>query len=185
MKKLIVLTHPNIESSQANRRWLKEAKKLENEFTVHQLYQAYPAGTPLNVEAEQERLLAHGSVILQFPLYWFSTPPLLKQWLDEVLLPGFAYGRREADRKLAGKRFGLAISAGIKEKDYSREGRYHYTIDEILAPLYATLDYIKAERVRPFVLYGIEYDPTNPDIEDAGGAIEASVQPYVDYLRSV
>jgi NAD(P)H dehydrogenase (quinone) len=185
MKKLIVLSHPNIDSSQANRRWLKEAQRLDNEFTVHQLYEAYPAGTPLDVAAEQARLLAHDAVILQFPLYWFSTPPLLKQWLDEVLLPGFAYGRTETDRQLQGKRFGLAISAGIKHKDYRREGRYHYTIDEVLAPLYATLDYIKVERARPFVLYGIEYDPTNPALEDTSEDIEASVQPYVDYLRSV
>jgi NAD(P)H dehydrogenase (quinone) len=109
----------------------------------------------------------------------------LKQWLDEVLLPGFAYGRKETDRQLEGKRFGLAISAGIKEKDYRREGRYHYTIDEVLAPLYATLDYIKVDRQRPFMLYGIEYDPTNPALEDTSEDIEASVQPYVDYLRSV
>lgn len=185
MKKLIVLTHPNIGASQANRRWLEEARRIEREFTLHQLYQVYPSGTPLDVEAEQARLLAHDAVILQFPLYWFSTPPLLKQWLDEVLLPGFAYGRQETERRLAGKRFGLVISAGIRERDYRREGRYHYTINEILAPLYATLSYIGAHCARPFVLYGIEYDPTNPAPEDASAEIEASVGPYVDYLRSV
>lgn len=185
MKKLVVVAHPHIDSSRANKRWLLEANKLESEFTMHQLHEAYPSGTRLDLKAEQERLLEHDAVILQFPLYWFSTPPLLKKWLDEVLLPGFAYGRAEADRKLAGKRFGLVISAGIKERDYGREGRYHYTIQEILAPLIATIAYIKAEYVPPFVLYGVEYDPTNPDLEDMSDEIEDSATKYVEYLRSV
>lgn len=184
MKKLVIVTHPHIDASMANKRWVQEANKYPDEFAVHQLHAAYGSG-PLDVAREQALLLQHDAVILQFPLYWFSTPPLLKQWLDEVLLPGFAYGRQEADNKLAGKRFGLAISAGIKEKDYRREGRYHYTIDEILAPLTATLSYIKAKQRSPFVLYGIEYDPTNADLEDASEEVEASAAAYLDYLRSV
>jgi putative NADPH-quinone reductase len=185
MKKLVVVTHPHIESSQVNRRWLQAATELESEFTVHRLHEAYRHGGALDIKAEQARLLEHDAVILQFPLYWFSTPPLLKKWLDEVLLPGFAYGRDEADRKLAGKRIGLAISAGIKEKDYRREGRYHYSLDEVLAPLIATISYIKARYVPPFVLYGVEYDPTNPDLDDMSEEIEDSAKRYVEYLRSV
>lgn len=185
MKKLVVLTHPDIESSKVNKRWLQEVQELKNEFTVHQLHKTYGVGEPLNVKMEQEQLLEHDAVILQFPFYWFGTPPLLKKWLDEVLLPGFAYGRNEEDRKLSGKRFGFAISAGIKKKDYRREGRYHYTVEELLSPLAATVSYIDAKYVAPFVLYGAEYDPTNPDIEDISQEVDESARAYIAYLRKV
>ena len=34
----------------------------------------------------------HDVVIFQFPLFWYSTPPILKQWQDIVLEYGWAYG---------------------------------------------------------------------------------------------
>jgi putative NADPH-quinone reductase len=185
MKKLVVLTHPDIESSKVNKRWLQEAQNLTSEFTIHQLHKVYGAGESLDVKLEQEQLLEHQAVILQFPLYWFGTPPLLKKWLDEVLLPGFAYGRKKEDRQLTGKRFGFAISAGIKNEDYRREGRYHYTLEELLLPLAATISYIDAQYVAPFVLYGAEYDPTNPEIDDISQEIDDSANAYVEYLRKI
>ncbi|NHZ34094.1 NAD(P)H-dependent oxidoreductase [Massilia rubra] len=185
MKKLIIATHPDIDASTVNKRWLREAQERDSEFTVHQLHQVYGAGDALDVAMEQARLLEHEAVIFQFPLYWFSTPPLLKRWLDEVLLPGFAYGREAKHRKLEGKRIGFAISAGIRQEDYCREGRYHFTVEELLAPLTATFSYIHAKSVPPFVLYGAQYDPTDPDIPAIGPALERSVQGYLAYLRRV
>ncbi|UOD28390.1 NAD(P)H-dependent oxidoreductase [Massilia violaceinigra] len=185
MKKLIIATHPDLAASTVNRRWLQEAQQRDSEFTVHQLYQRYGAGKALDVALEQALLLEHEAVIFQFPFYWFSTPPLLKQWLDEVLLPGFAYGRQPEHRKLEGKRIGFAISAGIRQKDYQREGRYRHTVEELIAPLTATFSYVHATSVPPFVFYGAEYDPTNPDIPDIRPALEHSAQGYLAYLRSV
>jgi putative NADPH-quinone reductase len=185
MKKLVILTHPDIESSKVNKRWLQEVEELKSEFTVHQLHKVYGAGESLNVRMEQEQLLAHDAAIFQFPFYWFGTPPLLKKWLDDVLLPGFAYGRNEEDRKLTGKRFGFAISAGIKSEDYRSDGRYRYTVEELLSPLVATVSYVNAKYVAPFVLYGAEYDPTNPAIEDISQDIEDSAKAYIEYLRKV
>lgn len=185
MKKLIIVTHPHIDTSTVNKRWLREAQERSGEFTVHQLHGVYGAGNALDVEREQALLLEHEALILQFPFYWFSTPPLLKQWLDDVLLPGFAYGRAPEHRKLEGKRIGFAISAGIEQEDYRREGRYHYTVDELLAPLKATFSYIQANSVAPFVFYGAQYDPTDPDIGDMSEQVEASVPAYLAYLRGV
>lgn len=185
MKKLIIVTHPDIDTSSVNQRWLREAQARDSEFTVHQLHKTYGARDALDVGAEQARLLEHEALIFQFPLYWFSTPPLLKTWLDEVLLPGFAYGRAAEHRKLEGKRVGFAVSAGIRQEDYRREGRYHYTVDELLAPLRATFAYIQASSVAPFVFYGAQYDPTDPEIGDMTQQIEASAPAYLAYLRAV
>ena len=54
---------------------------------------AYEAGTLADdIVAEIENLDWCDILILQFPLYWFSMPAILKGWVDRVLVPGFAYG---------------------------------------------------------------------------------------------
>ena len=44
------------------------------------------------MDEEQQRLADHDLIVLQFPLYWYTGPALLKEWLDLVWLQGFAYG---------------------------------------------------------------------------------------------
>ncbi len=45
----------------------------------------------IDVKNEQSMLKAHHRIVIQFPLYWYSVPPLLKKWQDDVLTPGFSY----------------------------------------------------------------------------------------------
>ena len=42
MKTLIILAHPDLEKSKVNKRWIEEAEKYLDKFTVHKLYEAYP-----------------------------------------------------------------------------------------------------------------------------------------------
>ena len=53
-------------------------------------------------------LLDHDVVLFQFPLFWYSTPSILKEWQDLVLEHGFAYGA-EGDA-LDGKRMMIAVT---------------------------------------------------------------------------
>ncbi|WP_313327670.1 NAD(P)H-dependent oxidoreductase [Pseudomonas qingdaonensis] len=176
MRTLIILAHPNLEKSVVNQAWLKALEASDMNVTLHRLYEVYPQGGALDVEAEQALVRAHDSIVWQFPFYWFSTPPLLKQWQDEVLTHDFAYGHGEGQRQLAGKRVGMAISAGIRQDDYRAGGRYSYSLDELLRPLEVTFRYIEALPVRPWVFYGAEYaiDPAE---------LEANAEGYLDYLR--
>ena len=176
-KTLVIVTHPDIHMSLINKRWLEELQKHQELVTIHQLHAHYPDHV-IDVEAEQKLLLEHDNIILQFPLYWFSTPPLLKKWLDEVLLQGFAYGRHATERKLAGKRIGLAISAGIKEVDYDKNGRYLFTMEELLRPLQLTIDYIDAEMLPVFTCHGAE---DGLPVEE----IEASAAQYLQYIQQI
>ena len=130
-KILVIVTHPDIHKSVVNKRWLQELQKNTDVVTIHQLHERYPEGR-IDVAAEQKLLLEHDTIILQFPFYWFSTPPLLKQWQDEVLTHGFAYGR--GTEKLAGKRIGTAVSAGIKAIDYDSNGRYPVSYTHLTLP---------------------------------------------------
>jgi NAD(P)H dehydrogenase (quinone) len=94
-----------------------------------------------DVRTEQERLLWADAVILQFPLWWFAMPAILKGWVDRVYAHGFAYGvgehsdTRWGDRygegRLAGKRAMLAVTAGGWEEHYGPRG-INGPIDDLL-----------------------------------------------------
>lgn len=92
-KTLIVVAHPDLAASTINKRWVDELEKHPDRFTVHQLYQRYPDGK-IDVPSEQRLVDAHQHLVLQFPVYWFNCPPLLKQWFDDVLTYGWAYGSK-------------------------------------------------------------------------------------------
>ena len=96
---LVVVAHPNLADSEVNKAILQELSKVER-VTLNNLYKKYP-DFEINVANEQELLIDHDIIIFQFPLYWFSSPALLKQWQDEVITSAFSIG---AENKLKGKK---------------------------------------------------------------------------------
>jgi len=103
MKTLVILAHPNINESRANKRWKEELLKYPQEIEVHEL------------------LIKYEHIIFQFPLYWFNCPPLLKKWLDEVFEYNWTYGSN--GDKLKNKKIGLAVTAGGKREYYKYGGK--------------------------------------------------------------
>ncbi len=49
------------------------------------------AAVPADVAAEHARLDAADTLVLVYPLYWWSFPALLKGWIDRVFTQGWAY----------------------------------------------------------------------------------------------
>lgn len=47
---------------------------------------------PADVVAEQHKLDAADAIILQFPLWWYGVPAILKGWFERVLHAGYAFG---------------------------------------------------------------------------------------------
>lgn len=125
---------------------------------------AFAEGTQSpEVAAEQRKLLWADAVLLQFPLWWFHLPAILKGWVDRVFAYGFAYGvgqhggARWGDRygegKLAGKRSMLLVTAGGRERHYSPRG-VNGAIEDILFPIHhGILYYPGMDVLPPFVLY--------------------------------
>src|SRR5690606_14438898 len=97
-------------------------------------------------------LLAHDVIVLQHPFYWYSVPPLLKQWFDLVLEHGWAYGSR--GDKLAGKEVQLAITSGGREQAYGPEGHNRHSYREVLLPVEATVRLCKMRYNEPWVAAG-------------------------------
>ena len=75
-----------------------------------------------DVKDEQQKLLWADAVILQFPLWWFSMPAILKGWVDQVYAYGFGYGVGEHSEKRWGDRYGEGRLAG-KRADADRDRR--------------------------------------------------------------
>ena len=99
MQTLVTVVHPRFRSSRVNAA-LAAAAERTRDVTVRYLYDLYPDGR-IDVVAEQAALTAVDRIVLQFPMYWYSSPALLKQWQDDVLTYGWAYG--STGRALAGK----------------------------------------------------------------------------------
>jgi putative NADPH-quinone reductase len=132
----LIVAHPHLAASRINAALLRAAAGVPG-VEIHDLYHHSPDGW-LDVRAEQARLRAADAVVLQFPLHWYSVTPLLKAWLDEVLLAGWAYGR-DGDA-LHGKGLWLAVSSGGDPADYGRHAG-QFTLTELLRPLEASARY--------------------------------------------
>ncbi|MGE1176817.1 NAD(P)H-dependent oxidoreductase [Pseudomonas sp. BW7P1] len=116
-----------------------------------------------DIASEQAKLLWADTLILQFPLWWFSMPAILKGWVERVYAYGFAYGvgehsdARWGDRygegTLKGKRAMLMVTAGGWESHYSQRG-INGPIDDLLFPIHhGILYYPGFEVLPPFVVY--------------------------------
>lgn len=131
---LVILAHPARSRSRVNS-CMREAVENLAGLTFVDLYEEYPEFL-IDVKREQTRLLEHQLLVFQHPFYWYSSPPLLKEWLDVVLEAGFAYG--EGGTKLRGLDFLQVISTGAPAEAYQAQGYHGFTVDELLRPFQAT-----------------------------------------------
>ncbi len=170
MKTLVIIAHPNIENSRINKAWLTELSKHED-ITIHELYKQYP-DFKIDVALEHELLASHERIILQFPFYWYSSPALIKQWEDDVLSYGWAYG--PGGDKLHGKEFGLAISTFGPKESYQPDGYNNFTMEQLTAPFQQTSNLIGTYFMPLFLLNGVA-KVTDEELASSTAA-------YVDYV---
>lgn len=162
MKKiLIIFAHPAIQKSRMHQRLIQSLKDMKG-VTLNNLYENYP-DFYIDIIREQQLLIEHDIIIWQHPFYWFSSPAILKEWLDLVLQHGFAYGMK--GRSLEGKHVLSIISTGGSKEVYSREGRNQFTINEFLLPFRKTANLCRMEYLPPYVIYGSQ-STTLADIEN-------------------
>jgi glutathione-regulated potassium-efflux system ancillary protein KefG len=146
---LVLFAHPSIERSEINSRLASLARE-HPQCTLVDLYAEYP-DYRIDVDMEQQRLRDHDVVVFLFPLYWYSTPAILKEWQDLVLEYGFAYGSEGT--ALAGKFFIAACSAGGPARVYDRAGHGQFALRELLRPLEQTAGLCRMRCLPPFALF--------------------------------
>ncbi|HYH29512.1 MAG TPA: NAD(P)H-dependent oxidoreductase [Pseudonocardia sp.] len=118
-----------------------------------------------DIRAEQDKLRWADAVVLQFPLWWYGMPAILKGWFDRVFVKGFAYGvrdpgtgrtRRYGDGLLHGTRALAVVTAGAPEPSIGPRG-VNGEIEQLLFPLlHGTLFYTGMAVLPPFVVTGAD-----------------------------
>ena len=182
---LVLLAHPSPERSEVNRPMAQAAAGLDA-VTLVDLYAEYPA-FEIDVDREQARLLRHDVICFQHPLYWYSTPSILKEWQDLVLEYGFAYGSEGT--ALHGKLFLDALTAGGAEAAYRSRGYNHFTIRELLQPLEQTAMLCGMTYLPPFALFSartaVEEGRIAAHVADWVRVLEALRDDRLDIARAV
>lgn len=119
-------------------------------------------GYQLGLHAEIDHLLWADVLILQFPLYWFSVPAIMKGWIDRVFVDGIVYGNgRWYDKgALKGKRAMISMTTGCYPTMCGPDG-INGNLDVMLWPLQnGTLRFVGFDVLSPFVAWSVAHKDT-------------------------
>lgn len=169
----ILVFHPLLYKSRVNQKFVRSVEGMEG-VKLRFMYDLYPDFF-IDVKKEQEMLLESDTIVWQHPFYWYSSPSLLKEWMDLVLEHGFAYGR--TGRALEGKKILTAISTGGRRDAYHSEEPGKYSIKQLLAPFEQTTTLCRMHYLSPFVTHGTH-------LLDMEG-IEKAASHYVRVIRAL
>lgn len=123
---------------------------------MEELYASEHDGFAAEVEREIANLEWCDLLILQFPLWWFGLPAILKGWADRVLAFGRVYGQgRIYDTgAFRGKRAFLSLTTGGPREAYVKGG-FNGDLDVILKPIHRGILYFCGfDVLPPHVVYG-------------------------------
>jgi glutathione-regulated potassium-efflux system ancillary protein KefG len=158
---LLIHAHPAPHRSLVNRRLMAEAEDLDG-VTVRHLYEIYPDFL-IDVGTEQRLMEQHDIIVLQHPMYWYSAPALVKEWMDLVWEPGWAYGA--GGNALTGKGFSQVVSCGGGKAVYCSTGKNRHTVGDFLLPFRQSARLCGMRWIDPFVVYGAGAMRNPGDIE--------------------
>lgn len=169
---LVLAAHPNLHLSRVNRALMQAGHSVIN-VTVRDLYALYPDHL-IDVPAEQALAGQADLIVWLHPIHWYSMPPLMKQWLDDVLTVGWAYG--PGGQALRGKDMWLVATTGGTQEAYHPQGYNRYFFDAFLPPYEQTATLCGLRFLPPLILHGAHAVSRQE--------LEAHVQVYRDRLGS-
>lgn len=136
----MILAHPRLEDSIGNK--IISSKLADNNTEIRHLDKLYP-DFKIDIKAEQEALLLADTIIFQYPLFWYSMPAIMKEWIDKVIQYGFAFGKDSYN--LENKKLIVSFTIGSPIKDYPQE-----VIQKIAFPFQGLANYCKLEYAGEF-----------------------------------
>ncbi|MBU0552408.1 NAD(P)H-dependent oxidoreductase [Myxococcota bacterium] len=178
-KTLVIVGHPKLRGGSIANQIIVDAL-AEAGAEIRDLGAHYP-DYKIDVSAEQAALVAADQIILQFPLYWYSVPAILKAWIDQVLTYGFAYG--STGKALHGKALYLSLTTGGPAEAYQPEGYNRFTLDALLTPLRQTAHLCGMTYEAPVISNGMIY---MPGVSEAAAldALKASALDHAARLKA-
>jgi NAD(P)H dehydrogenase (quinone) len=123
---------------------------------VEELHATETNGFVPALAAELDKLAWCETLILQFPLWWFGLPAILKGWVDRVFAMGRTYGggRWYDNGVFRGRRAMCSVTTGAPGSIYEPDG-LHGDIAQILFPINHGILYFTGFTVLdPFLAYG-------------------------------
>jgi len=147
---VVIQAHPYPDHSRANRA-LGEAIAGLDGVTVRPLYDLYP-DFAIDVDSEQRALEPASVVVWQHPMYWYTTPALLKLWFEKVLTAGWAFG--PGGVALRGKRCLWVVTTGGEDLDYTPDGVHQHFFDVFAAVVRQTAQFCGMIWLEPLVVHG-------------------------------
>lgn len=152
----VILAHPDLRNSHANRVLAEEIQQSEA-VKISDLYGQYPDFS-IDVAKEQALIQNARAVVFQFPVYWYSSPALLKKWIDEVFAEGFAYG--ENGIALKDKPLLLAVTLGAEASfcaEKNEDGQASlFALSHTLKPFESTAVYCNMKWAGSFPVFAAE-----------------------------
>jgi glutathione-regulated potassium-efflux system ancillary protein KefF len=149
---LVVYAHPAPHQSRVNRQLADAARSLPG-VHVQDLYETYP-DFYIDVAREQGLIAQSQLLVFVHPFQWYSMPSLLKEWVDVVLQPGWAYG--QDGNALRGKGYWLVVTTASPADAFRRGGMHGRPFSEFLAPFEQTAALCGMQWLAPHVLHGAQ-----------------------------
>ncbi|WP_430817262.1 NAD(P)H-dependent oxidoreductase [Carboxylicivirga sp. RSCT41] len=128
-----------------------------------------------DIEEEQEKFKAADLIIFQFPIYWFSTPAMMKKYLDQVYAHGVFFGIGDEAQKygygngmMNGKKYMFSITSNapyeaFNDADGFFEGR---DLEDFLFHMHKTNQFCGMEPLKSFGAFNVIKSPqVKNDIE--------------------
>ncbi len=145
--------------------WHYPSRTPDNAFDVQaeQRFASEEDTLPEPVASMLDRVEQADLIILQFPIWWFAPPAILKGWIDRVLVYGRTYSSRlRYDRgRLTGRKAMLSVTTGGGAQTFAHNGR-NGDIELVLWPTQMSLHYVGLEVLPPYVAFGVSGDRADP-----------------------
>ncbi len=157
-KILVIMAHPNMDESIFNTYIRKELEGAKN--VMYKDLTSLYRDSKIDVKQEQKDLLEATKIVFQFPMQWYSSPSILKQYVDEVFEYDYAYNIDENGvfqaLKLKEKEFQLLVTVGSRENSFTGEGRL--SVKECLNAYSYTAKMLGMKEIEPCFFYGTAFD---------------------------
>src|SRR5262245_4015586 len=164
--RLIDLYEQGFEADEHARHFRLRADPSRFDPLTEQRFSADQQALPADVQNALTDLRWADLLVLQFPLWWFGMPAILKGWMDRVFVYGEVYSsqRRFHTGAFNGKRALLSVTAGSSQAACAPDGREGDT-SLILWPVHYTLHYVGFTVLEPVIITDVRGGKTGADEE--------------------
>lgn len=112
------------------------------------------------VAREQAKIVQADAIIVQYPLWWYGMPAILKGWFDRVFVSGFAFGTdpvsgqrlRFEHGPFTGKRALVLTTLGDRERAIGPRGKSGELSELLFGLLHGTFAYTGMSVLQPWAL---------------------------------